>query len=210
MALMPRGSPRSTPDPLSDAWDRAAALNRRLQAGSFGDDGRRAPPPFTPLERRLRDADMSNADWQRLRAAQVRGEEPTVEVTAPRKGGHPTVAAGTIDTNVPYGPITLDQILVAGAKTGELGGEKIRRHLPADREQLWTARGLFTDYEGKITSAKKAKVAGGYDAVIHSHPDWSEEWPGPGDYGKDKPVYGIAGSRVWVIPPGSDKYYWLK
>jgi hypothetical protein len=59
-----------------------------LQAANLGVAPRPAPQ-FTPLERRLRDADMSNADWQRLRAALVRGEDPfqQVALSAQRDGG---------------------------------------------------------------------------------------------------------------------------
>jgi hypothetical protein len=133
-----------------------------------------------------------------------------VAVTASPKA-LPQRAAGSIDTNLSYGPVTLDQIIVAGAKTHALGDEKVRGELPEPQEQRWIAHGLFTDYQGKIPSGTAASVAGPFDAIIHTHPsNWSQPWPGEGDYGHTKPVYGIVGSRVWVVPPGSRSFYWLK
>lgn len=148
---------------------------------------------------------------RRLQAKNDPLESEKLAVSGPRKGRLPRRAAGTIDTYVPYGPITLNDIMVAAGKTHELGGERIKRELPEDREQLWTANGLFTPYQGEVTSGAPTPVTGPYDAVIHTHPsNWAEAWPGKGDYGKKVPVYGLAGSRAWVIPPGSDDFYWLK
>lgn len=86
MALMPRGEPFSVPDPLGEAWDRAAALNRRLQAQK-DPLWRRENAPLeaghNDLTERLRSGDMARDEWLRARGRQVeggRGDDPSWEM----------------------------------------------------------------------------------------------------------------------------------
>lgn len=204
----------------ADEWQR----RRRSQVDNPREDG------FGPGPAVLAD-DLPMPEWQRTRALQAQGGDvrfarsgtdslagaaethpPTnAAASAPRRRRLPERAAGTIDTYVPYAPITLNDIVVAGAKAHEFGGEKVREQMPDLQEQRWIGHGLFTDYQGKIPSGVSAPVAGPYDAIIHNHPsNWAKPQPGPGDYGHKVPVYGIVGSRAWIVPPGSDKFYWLK
>jgi hypothetical protein len=74
MAFMPRGEPRSVPDPLADAWDEMVRQNNRLQAKNdplaFGGWPREQAPAGS-VEDQLRGAFQPHDEWQRLRSLQL-------------------------------------------------------------------------------------------------------------------------------------------
>lgn len=79
------------------------------------------------------------------------------------------------------------------------------------QEQLWALYGpadiaylgINGRSKGSVGENRGTPPRPGYQAIIHTHPSWAEYGPGPKDFGKGVPLYGIAPDGVWVIRPGA-------
>src|SRR5690606_832464 len=92
---------------------------------------------------------------------------------------------------------------------GNIDGIDFDFSLRYPREQLWVLypeEFVYLGIRGEATGStgtSRAMVAPGYIAIIHTHPDWAEHGPGPGDFGANVPVYGVSRIGAWVVRPGA-------
>lgn len=104
----------------------------------------------------------------------------------------------------------MDDWVRSGAREGAIDGIPLDFNLPYPQEQLWVMYSLenvqYLGVRGEATGdtgTSSAMVPAGFIAIIHTHPRWAKYIPGPDDYGKKVPVYGISKDGAWVIRPGS-------
>jgi hypothetical protein len=118
-------------------------------------------------------------------------------------GSDPGFAGSSIDQ--------ISEIIVQAARSGSLGGTRIDFNIPYPQEQLWAIYpGNQISYLGSGNGHAKGnvgenrvRVLPGFTAIAHTHPKWAYSAPGPEDWGKPYPLYGITPSGVWVIAPGA-------
>lgn len=115
--------------------------------------------------------------------------------------------------------IITDQIVITAHKTRVLNGINIDLGVSYPLEQLWVATSdsqivhiptiaVFSEDTcgnklGKNTPA--GSVPSDVKALIHTHPDWGEAWPGAGDYtsAQSYDVYNINRGGTWVLRRGT-------
>jgi hypothetical protein len=110
---------------------------------------------------------------------------------------------------------SLDAIVVTAWKTNRLAGVRIDWNLPQDEEQRWAVLpGNRIEYLG-IAMGKSQRNGSvqvsvpnlvGLQAIIHTHPYWSEPVPGILDYGHNIPIYGLEPNGAWVIEPNAKNF----
>lgn len=118
----------------------------------------------------------------------------------------------------------MDDLVINEWKIGSLGGYSPNYGLPKGEEQGWSIHNGQIEYAGKAekfdvhrdrrtgeeTYKLRFSMPAASQARIHSHPNWADKpGPGVGDYGQNKPVYGITERGVWVVRPNQRSYEWL-